>query len=152
MDLNGQNLILNILDFMRFFIYLSCLVVLAIIVLLLAGKSHSGQDASASGGNKKTAEYCRYMAAVETMSYQELEKIHEDLVELSLYTIAPGLLFYAEEETGKPGFSPEKVWEETERRRAEKLPPEKRLYGCVTYGDAEELNQIIVKKLDEWEG
>lgn len=86
-------------------------------------------------------EYELTFGSINKMEYDELDKIHNDLLPL-----CNEILFSSFEcEDDNLTLSNQK----RENKVNEKLPKEKQIYGCKTYGDAENLNHAIVKKLDE---
>lgn len=96
----------------------------------------------------KISEYDKLFNSINDMSYDKLDRIHEKL--LPLCEEINFVVFPHADEYGNP------VWDSSDEfirklndKKSEELPVEKQIYGCKTFGDAEKLNQAIVKRLDE---
>lgn len=96
----------------------------------------------------KLSEYNRLLNSINDMSYDELDKIHQELLPLCneiTYVMLPHADDYGE-------FcydSPEILAQKLKQKSAETLSKNQQIYGCKTFGDAEKLNQAIVKRLDK---
>lgn len=96
----------------------------------------------------KISEYDKLLSSIDDMSYDELDKIHQELLPLSneiAYVMLPLAYDYGEFCYDSPEISAQKL----KQKRAETLPKKQQIYGCKTYGDAKDLNQAIVKRMDE---
>lgn len=80
------------------------------------------------------------------MNYNELEKMHNDLLPLCNKSLVSGLVWYDE---NIPYENKKSEMERINRSIGDLIPENKQIYGCKTFGDAEKLNQKIVKRLDE---
>lgn len=96
----------------------------------------------------KISEYDKLLNSINDMSYDELDKIHQELLPLCneiAYVMLPNADDYGELCNDSLETSAQKL----KQKRAEILPKEQQIYGCKTYGDAKDLNQAIVKRMDE---
>lgn len=126
--------------------YILLVVLLIVIIIVLKykmqSKSSSVKDINIS------SEYNQYYNSINQMSYEELDKIHEALLPLCEevnFVVLPHA-----DEYGNPIWdSKEEFIRKLNDKKSEKLPEEKQIYGCKTFGDAEKLNHAIVKRLDE---
>lgn len=98
--------------------------------------------------NENNAEFNKCYNSINEMSYEQLDKIHDKLLPLCneiTFVMIPHV-----DNNGKPIWnSPEVSAEKLKQKKTEILPEIQQIYGCKTYGDAEKLNQAIVKRLDE---
>lgn len=81
----------------------------------------------------------KYQNLINQKSYQELEKAHSILTPIAVSCIPFTM----------DGASPEEVRKKELELENRKLPEDKRIWGCITYGDAVLMNEAIVKRLDE---
>lgn len=126
------------------------LLILFIIVMIII-KYIKQSKSSNSKNRNKNSEYNKYYNSINQMSYEYLDKIHCELLPLC-NKITFVMLPHADE-NGQPIYdSHEENIKKLNDKRKEVLPREKQIYGCKTYGDAQKLNQAIVKRLDELDG
>ncbi len=120
-----------------------------VIFVIIKIKIKSGSSVSDNSETESaSSQYLQYFNSINQMSYEELDKIHEDLLPLCEevnFVILPHA-----DEYGNPIWdSKEEFIRKLNEKKSETLPKEKQIYGCKTFGDAEKLNQAIVKRLDE---
>lgn len=77
--------------------------------------------------------------SINKMNYDELDKIHNELLPLCNEVVFSEIAFSMNNKGSDLQYND---------KRNEALPNDKRIYGCKTYGDAFELNTVIVKRLD----
>ncbi|MCM1234978.1 MAG: hypothetical protein NC489_33180 [Ruminococcus flavefaciens] len=124
------------------------LLVALLIVIIIVVKYKTQSKSTSANGSKVSLEYNQYYNSIEQMSYAELDKIHNELLPLCnkiTFVIIPHA-----DEYGQPVYnSHEENIKKLNDKRREILPLEQQIYGCKTFGDAEKLNQAVVKRLDE---
>lgn len=126
--------------------YIVLVVLLIIIVIVIKYKKQS--ISSNSTIRNRNSEYDKYYNSVNRMSYEELEQIHNEL--LPLCNEITFVMIPHADSNGDPVYDSREVTiQKLNQKRAEILSPDKQIYGCKTYDDADKLNQAIVKRLDE---
>ncbi len=88
---------------------------------------------------QKTNSANKFQKLINQKSYQELEKVHSALAPLAVSCIPFSM----------DGLSPEEMRKKEVELENRKLPDDKRVWGCITYGDAVKMNEAIVKRLEE---
>lgn len=112
------------------------IVVLIVCILMLSKKK------------AKISEYDKLLSSINDMSYDKLDSIHEKL--LPLCEEIDFVVFPHSDEYGNPVWdSKDDFINKLNDKKSEVLPVEKQIYGCKTFGDAEKLNQAIVKRMDD---
>ena len=123
------------------------LAVIIFIVLVLFFLNPFG-DSKEQGAPGHSNEYMGYYNSVNQMSSKQLHKIHDDLLPLVMKTLIGGIVYYDDE-------IPDEKKEE-ERRQIESnyvvIPEKDRIYGCVTYDEADKLNRKVLDRLRFIEG
>lgn len=123
------------------------LAVIIFIVLVLFFLNPFG-DSKEKGAPGHSNEYMGYYNSVNQMSIKQLHKIHDDLLPLVMKTLIGGIVYYDDE-------IPDEKKEE-ERRQIESnyvvIPEKDRIYGCVTYDEADKLNRKVLDRLRFIEG
>ncbi|WP_454969405.1 hypothetical protein [Eubacterium sp.] len=123
------------------------LAVIIFIVLVLFFLNPFG-DSKEQGAPGHSNEYMGYYNSVNQMSIKQLHKIHDDLLPLVMKTLIGGIVYYDDE-------IPDEKKEE-ERRQIESnyvvIPEKDRIYGCVTYDEADKLNRKVLDRLRFIEG
>lgn len=123
------------------------LAVIIFIVLVLFFLNPFG-DSKEKGAPGHSNEYMGYYNSVNQMSIKQLHKIHDDLLPLVMKTLIGGIVYYDDE-------IPDEKKEE-ERRQIESnyvvIHEKDRIYGCVTYDEADKLNRKVLDRLRFIEG
>lgn len=123
------------------------LAVIIFIVLVLFFLNPFG-DSKEKGAPGHSNEYMGYYNSVNQMSIKQPHKIHDDLLPLVMKTLIGGIVYYDDE-------IPDEKKEE-ERRQIESnyvvIPEKDRIYGCVTYDEADKLNRKVLDRLRFIEG
>ena len=91
-------------------------------------------------------EFIKNYNAVDRMNYKQLDKMHEDLLPLCTRSLVSGLVWYDD------SIPLERKKQEEDRIKnniGDTIPKEEQIYGCQTYEQARQLNQKIVKILDQ---
>lgn len=116
-------------------------IIIAIIIAFLIKsvfKNSKKQNRNSTNSNTYSNEY---YSKINIMSYKQLDKMHEELLTLVEEIPSPFL----------PGLDDKAALlakEKYQEKIKECLPIEKQIYGCKTYGEAQSLNQAVVKRLD----
>ncbi len=108
------------------------ILIIAVILTIFIRKNKKQNETSENNG---------YYNSINTMSYNQLDKMHNELLVLVNEIPSPIL-------PGLDNSQNEILKQKYHNKINEKLPYAKQIYGCVTYGDAEKLNQAVVKRLD----
>ena len=128
--------------------YIILIVILIIIVFAIIKSKSSSETPSDTMSERINPQYLRYYNSINQMSYQELDKIHNDLLPLCIRSLSSGLVWYDDSiENDKKAEAEKRINDKI----GELIPEHERIYGCTTYEDARRLNQAIVKRLDEME-
>lgn len=116
------------------------IVAVAIVVFILIRRKNNStlrySNKVAQVQQNHSEEYIRIISNINSMSYEELDHMHEKLLD---YVLKIPLM-----DCYLPADIPRRNVEEFKRSLIEDGP----IYGCYTYGEADELNKVIVNKLD----
>lgn len=126
------------------YIIIIAIVIVAVTVIAKVFFSKSNNYNSQDNSNYSSGysqEYINYYNSVNKMSYQQLEKMHKDLLPLCKVK----LIFGTPNNNGIPQMI------DFDTKNAEMIPENEQIYGCQTYGQAHKLNTLIVDRLDEFE-
>lgn len=124
------------------------LAVIIFIVLVLFFLNPFG-DSKEQGAPGHSNEYMGYYNSVNQMGYEQLNKMHEDLRPLVIKTLMGGIIAYYDDEI--PDEKREQVRKEIESKNVI-IPEKDRIYGCVTYDEADKLNRKVLDRLRFIEG
>lgn len=129
---------------MKIFLILAVIIFIVLVLLFL----NPFGDSKEQGAPGHSNEYMGYYNSVNQMSIKQLHKIHDDLLPLVMKTLIGGIVYYDDE-------IPDEKKEE-ERRQIESnyvvIPEKDRIYGCVTYDEADKLNRKVLDRLRFIEG
>ena len=129
---------------MKIFLILAVIIFIVLVLFFLNPFGDSKEQGSPGHSN----EYMGYYNSVNQMSIKQLHKIHDDLLPLVMKTLIGGIVYYDDE-------IPDEKKEE-ERRQIESnyvvIPEKDRIYGCVTYDEADKLNRKVLDRLRFIEG
>lgn len=122
------------------------IVIFIVLVVFLFGnlKNTGKQNASIHSD-----EYMRYYNSVNQMGYEQLNKMHENLRPLVIKTLMGGIIAYYDDEI--PDEKRKQVRQEIEGKHVI-IPEKDRIYGCVTYDEADNLNSRVRNRLKFFEG
>lgn len=118
---------------------IAIIVIVIAIFILIRGKNASivrYTNALPRVKQNHSQEYLRIISSIDSMSYEELDHMHEVLLD---YVLKIPLL-----DCYLPADVLRRNVEEFKCGQIEDGP----IYGCYTYGEADELNKAIVKRLD----
>lgn len=129
---------------MKLFIGIIVVIAIVLVINIYRNKYRVNNNQS----QKVNVELNQYYNLINQMSYEQLDKMHNDL--LPLCNEITFVLIPHADSNGDPVYDSREVTiQKLNQKRAEILSPDKQIYGCKTYDDADKLNQAIVKRLDE---
>lgn len=114
-------------------------------MLIIFVKKATKKDSNAVNDKitKRSDEFYKYCNEIDKMSYNELDEMHQKLAVIAM--MIPILTL------GLPGVENDQKLLTLEEAQRKELSDKDKIYGCLTYGDAEELNHLILKKLESLE-
>lgn len=118
-------------------IILIALVFVAMIVIKAKSKQNAG---------KHSKEFEEYYNSVNQMSYEQLDKMHYDLLPLvkEINDLYQGNLI-----AELAGATPKYSTQEIEDIKSMILSDDEQIYGCRSRREAMELHEVVMKRLDE---
>lgn len=121
--------------------YIGLIILAVIVILIIKAISKKFSNKQNHNSDYDNTSHNEYYSKINAMSYKQLDKMHDELIALVREIPSPLL----------PGLDDNTnllMKEKYQNKIKERLPIEKQIYGCKTYGDAQNLNQAVVKKLD----
>lgn len=129
---------------MKILLILLVVIFIVLVVFLFGDPKNTGKQNAPIHSN----EYMGYYNSINQMNIKQLHKIHDDLLPLVMKTLIGGIVYYDDE-------IPDEKKDE-ERRKIESnyvvIPEKDRIYGCVTYDEADKLNRKVLDRIRFIEG